>query len=61
MIQQIADFLLSRTSYRPRVGIICGSGLGHLAETVENAEKIPYEDIPNFPVSGVQGEFCRQS
>lgn len=55
LIQEIAVFLLSRTKYRPKIGIICGSGLGHLAENVENSEKIPYEEIPNFPVSSVQG------
>ncbi|XP_053606913.1 purine nucleoside phosphorylase-like isoform X2 [Plodia interpunctella] len=52
---ETANFLLSRTSIRPRVGVICGSGMGSLAENITDAEKIPYEDIPNFPVSTVEG------
>lgn len=37
---------------RPRVAIVCGSGLGGLAETVnEGVETWRYEDVPNFPVS----------
>lgn len=39
----------------PRIGLILGSGLGVLGEEVENAVKIPYGQIPNFPVSTVQG------
>ncbi|XP_013190759.2 purine nucleoside phosphorylase isoform X1 [Amyelois transitella] len=58
---ETANFLLSRTSIRPKVGVICGSGMGSywkegsLAENISDAEKIPYEDIPNFPVSTVEG------
>jgi len=39
----------------PKVAIILGSGLGVLAEDIENAVKIPYSEIPNFPVSTVSG------
>jgi purine-nucleoside phosphorylase len=39
----------------PRVGLILGSGLGLLAEEVENAVTIPYEEIPYFPTSTVEG------
>ncbi|KPI97399.1 PREDICTED: purine nucleoside phosphorylase isoform X1 [Papilio xuthus] len=58
---EIANFLLSRVSIRPCIGVICGSGMGSywkqgsLAETITDAECIPYEDIPNFPVSTVEG------
>jgi purine-nucleoside phosphorylase len=55
IIQDIANYLLSRTKYRPKIGIICGSGLGHLANNLTNADSFPYEEIPNFPVSTVQG------
>ena len=40
---------------RPRVAIIAGSGLGPLAEQVEAAAHIPYDTIPHFPVSTVEG------
>ncbi|XP_021181463.1 purine nucleoside phosphorylase isoform X2 [Helicoverpa armigera] len=52
---EIANFLLSRISVKPHIGIICGSGMGSLAETITDAESISYEDIPNFPVSTVEG------
>lgn len=39
----------------PKIGLILGSGLGSLADQIENAIKIPYSDIPGFPVSSVTG------
>jgi purine-nucleoside phosphorylase len=54
-IDQIADFVRSRYSYHPKVGIILGSGLGGLAASVESAAIIPYDVIPNWPVSTVVG------
>ena len=50
-MKAITDYLLGQTSVRPRIGIICGSGLGGLATQVENAEVFEYSKIPNFPVS----------
>jgi purine-nucleoside phosphorylase len=50
---------MERTKIRPKIGIICGSGLGHLAEILTEADSFPYEDIPNFPVSTVQGHIGR--
>ncbi|RVE41679.1 hypothetical protein evm_013667 [Chilo suppressalis] len=55
ILLEIANFLLSRTSVRPRIGVICGSGMGSLAETIEDATCVDYEDIPNFPISTVEG------
>ncbi|XP_049874008.1 purine nucleoside phosphorylase-like isoform X2 [Pectinophora gossypiella] len=52
---ETANFLLERTSVRPRIGVICGSGMGSLAESITEPQCIPYEDIPNFPVSTVEG------
>ena len=37
-----------------RLGLILGSGLGHLADAVEGV-KIPYTDLPGFPHAGVSG------
>ncbi len=37
----------------PRIALVLGSGLGYLADELENAVRIPYEDIPHFPVSTV--------
>ena len=50
-MKAIADYLLGQTPVRPKVGIICGSGLGGLATQVENAEVFEYSRIPNFPIT----------
>ncbi|CAL8374172.1 unnamed protein product [Arctogadus glacialis] len=50
-----AKWLLSQTEQRPKVAIICGTGLGGLAEQLENRVVIPYIDIPNFPQTTVEG------
>lgn len=52
-INEVAKFLLSNTKYRPKIGIICGSGLGSLCEAVEDVDIIPYNTIPFFPVTTV--------
>jgi purine-nucleoside phosphorylase len=39
----------------PRAAIVLGSGLGHLADEVQHATRIPYRDIPGFPEPGVAG------
>lgn len=54
-IDQAADAIRKRISHRPRVGMILGSGLNSLADSVQNAEVIPYSELPNWPVSTVQG------
>lgn len=53
--QACAEFLKSKTSVSPKIGIILGSGLGGLVKEVEITEKISYADIPDFPVSTVEG------
>lgn len=50
-----ADWLLSRTDIRPLVAIVCGSGLGGLADMVKDPKTFKYSDIPNFPQSTVHG------
>lgn len=58
-IEQSANYILSLTKHRPAIGIICGSGLGGLAELLEEKDAFPYEDIPHFPVSTVAGHAGR--
>ncbi len=58
-IDQAADAVRRRTSHQPRVGIILGSGLNDLAESVQKADIIPYGDLPNWPISTVQGHAGR--
>jgi len=54
-IESISNYLKERTTHRPTIGIICGSGLGGLASLVTEPETFPYELIPKFPVSTVEG------
>lgn len=54
-IEKAADFLKNAGVELPEVGLILGSGLGELANEAEDAIAIPYEDIPEFPVSTVEG------
>lgn len=60
-IQIAADFLKEKLSGRiPVAGIVLGSGLGKLAEQIENPTVIPYKTIPGFPIStaiGHKGNF----
>ena len=46
-------------NHHPEVALILGSGLGSFADRFEEAVRIDYEDIPHFPVSGVEGHAGR--
>lgn len=50
-----AQYIASRTNHKPTIGLILGSGLNSLADEITQAETIPYRDVPNFPVSTVEG------
>ncbi len=54
-INTSADYIREQTTYQPVIGMILGSGLGSMANQIENPDKIPYEKIPGFPVSTVAG------
>ena len=54
-IHAAADYIRSCTPILPKVGLILGSGLGDYADTLENAVKISFADIPGFPVPTVPG------
>lgn len=58
-INESAVFLESKITSKPRVGIILGSGLGGLADLIEDPTSIDYEEIPNFPISTVEGHAGR--
>jgi purine-nucleoside phosphorylase len=54
-IQAAADYIRSRSSISPQIGLILGSGLGDIADEITDAVRIDYHDIPHFPVSTVEG------
>lgn len=54
-IEEASDYIKSRVDINPAVGLILGSGLGDMANRIENKIIIRYEDIPHFPKSTVQG------
>ena len=54
-----AAAILSRTHYQPRVALILGSGLGGLADSVQQPDLIPYKDLPHWPLSTVWGHEGR--
>ena len=58
-IKEAAEFLEKRVDIEPDLGLILGSGLGILADEIEQAKKIKYEDIPHFPTSTVAGHAGR--
>ncbi len=58
-IDEIVQKIKNQTALQPVVGIILGSGLNGLADSVQNAVYIAYSDLPNFPVSTVHGHVGR--
>ncbi|MDD2695755.1 MAG: purine-nucleoside phosphorylase [Anaerolineales bacterium] len=58
-IDEVAQAVRVRLTTRPKVGVILGSGLGALAEAVESAAAIPYQDLPHWPRPTVEGHQGR--
>jgi len=54
-INQVTDAVRAKTSYTPKVGMILGSGLGPLADSVLDPDIIHYGDLPGWPISTVEG------
>ena len=50
-----AQLILKRTTWRPRIGLVLGSGLGGFADSLTDATRVPYADIPAFPRSTAIG------
>jgi purine-nucleoside phosphorylase len=58
-IDQAAEAVRGHSLHRPRVGLILGSGLNDLANSVEKADIIPFSDLPHWPRSTVEGHAGR--
>ena len=54
-IAEAADYLSTRTAYRPRIGVVLGSGLGAFAKELARREIVPYGEIPGWPRSTAVG------
>ena len=58
-IDDATNFIHSKTKVSPKIGLVLGSGLGGLAEDVQDAVVIPFVEIPHWPVSTIQGHAGR--
>lgn len=58
-VEAAAETIRTRTQLRPRLGIILGTGLGRLAAEIDVVDSIPYDEIPNFPLSTVESHQGR--
>jgi len=58
-VESAVAFLREKVSEPPTVGIILGTGLGPLADQIEQVRAVPYEEIPHFPRSTVEGHHGR--
>jgi len=54
-VKEAVDFIVSKTDYLPKIGLVLGSGLGSLADEIQNPIIIKYDEIPGFPKSTVEG------
>jgi purine-nucleoside phosphorylase len=54
-LEETSTYLKSQNPMVPKIGFILGSGLGELADQLEDSAAIAYENIPHFPVSTVEG------
>lgn len=54
-VQQTVDYIKEKTNFTPEYGVILGSGLGSFTEDIDIQFTLPYSEIPNFPVSTVEG------
>src|SRR5579859_6722300 len=52
---EAADYIRSKTSLEPKLGLVLGSGLGAFADELSERTIIPYSGIPYFPVSSAEG------
>ncbi len=54
-----AHFIATRTQHRPTIGLVLGSGFGEFADAIQDADILPYGEIPHFPRSTVEGHKGR--
>ena len=55
LVQETVNYIKNKTNFTPEYGVILGSGLGSFTDDINIEFTLPYNEIPNFPVSTVQG------
>jgi len=58
-IAQSTDFLINQGIKSPEIGIVLGTGLGHMVDEIDIIKSVDYSDIPNFPLSTVESHKGR--
>ncbi|MCK9162777.1 MAG: purine-nucleoside phosphorylase [Bacteroidales bacterium] len=54
-IKATADYISKEINNKPIIGIVCGSGLANIVNIIQKEKVLDYSDIPNFPISTVEG------
>src|SRR6478735_820807 len=54
-VQQTVAYIQQKINFQPEYGVILGSGLGSFTDDIQIEHTLPYDEIPNFPVSTVEG------
>ncbi len=54
-LNEATEYLKKYTENHPKIGVVLGSGLGNFVAEIKVDNEVPYEDIPHFPVSTVEG------
>ncbi|MEY2630613.1 MAG: hypothetical protein RLZZ469_1510, partial [Bacteroidota bacterium] len=55
LVQETVSYIKDKTNFIPEYGVILGSGLGSFTDDIAIEFALPYNEIPNFPVSTVEG------
>ena len=55
LVQETVNYIKNKTNFAPEYGVILGSGLGSFTDDINIEFTLPYNEIPNFPISTVQG------
>ncbi|WP_396193633.1 purine-nucleoside phosphorylase [Flavobacterium sp.] len=55
LVQETVSYIKNKTNFTPEYGVILGSGLGSFTNDIDIKFTLPYSEIPNFPVSTVEG------
>lgn len=55
LVQETVNYIKHKTNFTPEYGVILGSGLGSFTDDIKIEFTLPYHEIPNFPISTVEG------